>query len=177
MPVHVESDDPFLRTAGSLADADSQLIDEQRFLDSDEVQTRVAQAWAATALSMRLTHSRGERIALLLSSGWLRGRLADCGPDWVLVSRSGEDVVCRVSAVSVMSGLAQQPVVAVSASLSLSWRTALRPWIDREVVVELADSVRQGVLVALAQDHIDLRTTERLTIPWAGVDCVRQVRY
>lgn len=130
---------------------------------ADEVADRTRRELARIRLVDRLRAGLGREIAVTVSgAGVLRGVLADCGPEWLLLEEHGEALV-SLRAVLGLSGLGPAAAAGPGSEGEVSARSGLARALralarDRsEVLCVLVDgSACSGTVQRVGADHVEL---------------------
>ena len=130
---------------------------------SAEVAERARREVALARLVDRLRPCLGSDLAVQVwGSGVVRGRLGDCGPDWLLVEEGGQrQVLVALSAVLGLTGVGSRVAPsedgAVARRLDLRWALRGLTRSRAGVCLVLTDgSSVSGTLDRVGADHLDL---------------------
>jgi hypothetical protein len=152
-----------LRWAALFADLEAQLDAAEAVELQAEVVDRTWHALGRIALFQRLRMAEGEPLAIGVPHlGTVHGALAGVGPDWVLLTSIGRDVLVPAAAVLSIAGLGGRtepaeltPVVAARLDLRFALRGLARS--RSPVTTTLTDGrTHAGVIDRVGLDHIDL---------------------
>ncbi|NHC43721.1 hypothetical protein [Motilibacter aurantiacus] len=144
------------------ADLEAQLDAAERAEHESEVADRTRRELARIRLADRLRAAVGSAVTVTAAGGGVvRGRLADVGPDWLLLQEDGRDALLPASAVTGVVGLpgraaAPLPATAVAGRLTLG--NALRGLVrDRATVRVTTVDGRSwtGTLDRVGADFVD----------------------
>lgn len=135
--------------------------DARRELDA-EVADRVRRERALIGLYERLAAARGRPVVLhCAGAGLLRGRVDDLGDGWVvLVGDRGGQALVALAAVRAVDGLGPGADLTAAPGRRFGLGFALRALSRDRAAVRVVDvdgAVREGHLVAVGSDVVDLR--------------------
>jgi hypothetical protein len=155
-----------------------------------EVVDRTRRELATVALLDRLRAARGGDVTIETRSGVVRGNLARCGADWVLLAEQGRDLLVPMSAVVTVRGLPSfalgGDVDLVRSRLGLGYvlRVLARDRVPVSVGL-VGGSGATGTVDRVGADHFELAEHDPAqprreadvrgvrTVPFAAVDVVR----
>jgi len=155
------------------------LYDQEREVDlADRARTE----YAAVTLAGRLMASVDAEVALEVRGvGRVAGVLQRVGPDWCLVSGSGQDWVLRTAAVDLVRGASERsvPEVAWSPLARLGLGSALRRIADageRCRLHTVAGTAYELVLVRVGADFVEGRGADGrpVLVPYEGLAAVQR---
>lgn len=155
------------------------LYDQERGADLAD---RSRSEYAAVTLASRLMASVDAEVALdVRGVGRVAGVLQRVGPDWCLVSGSGQDWVLRTGAVDLVRGASDRsvPEVAWSPVARLGLASALRRIADageRCLVHTVAGAAYELVLVRVGADFVEARGADGrpVLVPYEGLAAVQR---
>lgn len=155
------------------------LYDQERGVDLAD---RSRSEYAAVTLASRLVASVDTEVALEVRGvGRVAGVLQRVGPDWCLVSGSGQDWVLRTGAVDLVRGASERsvPEVAWSPVARLGLASALRRIADageRCLVHTVAGAAYELVLVRVGADFVEARAADGrpVLVPYEALAAVQR---
>lgn len=173
-------------------DLEAQLVlDEARELEV-EVADRTRRERALLDLQARLLHNRGAQVGIHLVSGGIAGRIADVGPDWLLIEPRPEwPVIIALPAVRSITGLRPGAETPSMVARRFGFGAALRAVSRDRSTVKLTDldgRATVGTVDVVGADHLELaehaadeprrsaNVVAHHLVPFAAIESVRRLR-
>lgn len=181
-----------LSGASKIVDSFASELEFGQSIDRDnEVEDRVAFAWGQMSIRDRLVAAAGNHVKIIIGALakelHFDGRLAEVGPDWLLLSIESnkslvrQDVIIPMARVSSIQGDLSAHVD--SGSLGRMWKSrtlvhVLRSadLVMRDVTLEMDYGVCSGRIVRVGIDHLDIELVNRggtMIVAFSGLVAVK----